>query len=52
MFGWLKTACDGEETIYRFDKPLSAIRMNIVPKSEKQYIIEFWDRDTGTNNIN
>ena len=52
MYGWLKTASDGKETMYRFDKPISAIRMNIVPKSEKQYLIDFWDRDVGTYNVN
>ena len=52
MYGWLKTASDGKETMYRFDKPISAIRMNIVPKSEKQYLVDFWDRDVGTYNVN
>lgn len=50
--GWLKTFSDGEESIYSFDKPMSAIRINIVPKAEKQYLIDYWNKDIGTNNIN
>ena len=42
--GWLKAASDGEETTYSHDKPFSAIRMNIVPKSEKQTFINYWNQ--------
>lgn len=42
--GWLKASSDGEETTYSHNKPFSAIRINIVPKSEKQYLINFWNR--------
>ena len=42
--GWLKTASDGEETTYSHDKPFSAIRINIIPKSEKTYLINYWNR--------
>lgn len=42
--GWLKASSDGEETTYAHDKPFSAIRMNIVPKSEKQRFINYWNR--------
>lgn len=44
--GWLKASCDGEENFYKHDKPISAFRINIVPKSEKQYLINFWNRNS------
>ena len=50
--GWLQTLSDGEELLYKLDKPISAIRMNIIPKSEKQYLVDFWNRYIGTSNIN
>lgn len=49
--GWLKASADGEESFYRHDKPISSFRINLVPKSEKQYLIDFWNRDIGTNHI-
>ena len=42
--GWLRASSDGEETTYSHDKPFSAIRINIVPKSEKQYLMDYWNR--------
>ena len=44
--GWLKASSDGEENVYSHDKPISAIRINIVPKSEKQYLINYWNADS------
>ena len=49
--GWLKASSDGEETTYAHDKPFSAIRMNIVPKSEKQRFINYWNRVIYTDYI-
>lgn len=49
--GWLACASDGKELVYAYDKPISAFRMNIVPKSDKQYLIDFWNKDIGTNNV-
>ena len=49
--GWLKASSDGEETTYSHDKPFSAIRINIVPKSEKQYLINYWNRVMYTDDI-
>ena len=43
--GWLPVKYNGEETMYRFDKPFCAIRMNIVPNSERQYLIDYWNKD-------
>ena len=42
--GWLRASSDGEETTYSHDKPFSAIRINIVPKSEKQHLLNYWNR--------
>lgn len=50
--GWLKASSDGEENFYQHDKPISSLRINIVPTTEKQYLINFWNRDIGTNHIN
>ncbi len=47
--GWLKASSDGEETTYSHDKPFSAIRINIIPKSEKTYLIDYWNRAIYTN---
>ena len=49
--GWQKVCSDGEESILNFNKPISGIRMNIVPKTDKQYLIDFWNEDIGTSNI-
>lgn len=49
--GWLKASSDGEENLYQHDKPFSSLRINLVPKTEKQYLIDFWNRDIGTNSI-
>lgn len=49
--GWLRASSDGEETTYAHNKPFSAIRMNIVPKSEKQYLLDYWNRVIYTDYI-
>lgn len=49
--GWIPVSCNGEECFYQHDKPFSAIRINIVPNSEKQYLIDYWNKDVNTNNI-
>ena len=49
--GWLRASSDGEETTYSHDKPFSAIRVNIVPKSEKKYLIDYWNSYIGTNKM-
>ncbi len=51
-FGWLTASSDGEENLYQHDKPFSSIRMNLIPKTEKQHLINFWNRDIGTHNVN
>lgn len=50
--GWLEPMSDGEETTYKHDKPIGAYRMSLIPKTEKEYLIESWKKDVGTNNMN
>lgn len=50
--GWLKASSDGEENLYQHKKPISAFRMNLVPKTEKQYFLDSWNRDVSTNHTN
>lgn len=49
--GWLNTCSDGEESMYNSQKPMSAFRMALVPKTEKQYLIDMWNKDVGTYNL-
>ena len=44
--GWLPAKYNGQETMYSFDKPFSAIRINIVPNSQRQYLIDYWNACT------
>ncbi|MCI8759972.1 MAG: hypothetical protein HFJ34_02430 [Clostridia bacterium] len=50
--GWLQASSDGEENCYQYNKPFSSFRINLVPKTEKQYLINYWNRNVGTNSIN
>lgn len=49
--GWLKPESDGTESMYNYAKPFSAFRMVLVPKSEKQRLISYWNKYTETNNV-
>lgn len=49
--GWLEPVSDGEETTYKHDKPIGAYRMSLIPKTEKEYLINLWKEDIGTNNM-
>lgn len=49
--GWIKTEFDGSECMYRKNKPMSAFRIALIPKSEKQYILDTWNKDVGTYNL-
>lgn len=49
--GWQKVASDGEESTYAHDMPMSAFRIVIVPKTEKESLIKYWNKDIGSNNI-
>lgn len=43
--GWLPCKYNGEESMYSFDKPFSAIRINIVPNSQRQYLVDYWNAE-------
>ena len=49
--GWLEPKSDGEEAMYSKTSPMSAFRMVFIPQTEKQYIIDMWNRDVGTMNV-
>lgn len=49
--GWLRTASDGGMTWAAYNKPMSAIRVALVPKTERQYVIDMWNKDIGTSNM-
>ena len=43
--GWLPAVSNGTESVYNYTKPFSKIRINLVPTSEKQYLIDYWNKD-------
>lgn len=49
--GWVSVCSDGQECMYAKDKPMSAFRIALIPKSEKQYVIDTWNKDVGTFNL-
>ena len=49
--GWLTPCSDGKECMYQKTKPMSAIRVALVPKTEKKYVLEKWNKDIGTMNV-
>lgn len=49
--GWLEAKSDDIETKYSYDKPISGYRVSLIPKTEKQYLIDFWNKDIGSDNI-
>lgn len=49
--GWVKTASDGSECTYNHNTPMSAFRIALVPITEKQYVINQWNKDVGTFNM-
>ena len=49
--GWLEPVSDGEETTYNHSNPIGAYRMSLIPKTEKQYLIDNWKKDVKTNNM-
>ena len=49
--GWLTPVSDGEETTYNHETPMGAYRMSLIPKTEKNYLLELWEKDVGTNNV-
>ncbi len=49
--GWQSAVSDGQETMYRYNRPISAFRMALIPKTEKQHLIDSWNKDVGTYNM-
>ncbi len=49
--GWITACSDGQECMYNKQKPMSAFRVALVPKSEKQYVLDTWNKDVGTYNL-
>lgn len=47
--GWLTAFNTESQNSYQHNKPFSALRMNLVPKTEESYLIDFWNRDIEIN---
>ena len=50
--GWLCPKSDGQEAMYAKNKAISSFRMTVVPKEQKQNVIDKWNSDVGTKNMN
>lgn len=49
--GWVTACSDGQECMYSKQKPMSAFRIALIPKTEKQYVLDTWNKDVGTYNL-
>lgn len=49
--GWNKSCKNGEQAMKSEDKPISAIRIAVVPSSEIEIIEKQWNKDIGTHNL-
>lgn len=49
--GWIEASANGQECMYSKKSPISAFRIALVPNSEKQYVINTWNKDVGTYNV-
>lgn len=49
--GWLDAQYNGRMTMQAQNKPMSAIRVAIIPNSELESLLELWNKDTGTYNM-
>lgn len=49
--GWISACSDGQDCMYNQKKPMSAFRVALVPKSEKQFVLNTWNKDIGSFNI-
>ena len=49
--GWIASCSNGQECMYAKDRPMSAFRIALIPNSERQYVIDTWNKDVGTFNI-
>ena len=48
--GWLKASSYKQENMCPQSKSISAFRIGLIPTTEKQYLIDYWNRDTNTTN--
>ena len=49
--GWIKPAKNGEIECYKEDKPMSALRIALIPNSELEALINTWSLDVRKNYI-
>lgn len=42
--GWQEAVKNGEETKLAYNKPITAYRVTLVPKSEEKNVIEYWNK--------
>lgn len=49
--GWLEPAFDGKETRDQNSKPFSAFRMTLIPKTEREAVVNMWKKEVGTNDM-
>lgn len=49
--GWQEAKSDDEETTYAHNRPISGYRVSLIPKTEKQYLTDYWNKDKGSDNI-
>lgn len=49
--GWNKSCKNGEQAMKSEDKPISAIRIAVIPNSEIEIIEKQWNKDIGTHNL-
>lgn len=49
--GWSEVISDEQKNPIQYGNSISAFRMNFIPTTERQYLIDFWNRDAGTTYI-
>lgn len=49
--GWINACSNGQECMYSKSKPMTAFRIALIPKTEKQYVLDTWNEDVGTYNL-
>lgn len=45
--GWVKPGIDGQMCMYNQQYPMSGFRVALIPKSERQYVLNSWNADVG-----
>ncbi len=49
--GWINACSNGKECMYSKQRPMSAFRIALIPKTEEQYVLDTWNKDVGTYNL-